>query len=531
MRRTLLAFTGLALALAASAPAGPRAPAPVQPAAVTQATFLVSGRGWGHGVGMSQYGALGFANDAWSYDRILAHYYTGAQLGPAGVAQVRVLVAEAAAAVTVGSKGPFRARDALGTMHFLEAGSVRLGPRLRVTANGVPRDLAGPVRLLPGSAPLEVNGVAYRGQVEVSVTGGKLDAVNHLGLEQYLFGVVPKEMPSEWPLEALKAQAVAARSYALAHLVRGKPFDLYADVRSQVYGGIPAERARSSTAIRQTAGEVLLWQGRPIDALFHSTSGGATIDAAELFGTAVPYLLGVEDPHSALSPVHRWGPVPVPEPTIRKALKLRSRLTALKPVRARSGRVATVQVVTAAGTTTVSGATLRLAAGLRSTWVTRIASLSLTRPGGPVVHGRAVTVTGKAAGVEGAVLSERVGGAWKPVGKPGVAFSVKRKLQAPAAFRLSVGKVAGPVLKVPVAPLVTAKAAAGAVSGTVVPAIPGRPVELQLEGGGRWQTVATGTTDAAGGYVVALAGPGLYRARVAPAGGLAQGLSAPIELR
>ena len=98
-------------------------------------------------------------------------------------------------------------------------------------------------------------------------------------------------MPSAWPDEALKAQAVAARSYALSHRRRGKGFDLYADVRSQVYGGVRGEHPRTTAAIEATAGEVLLWEGKPIDALFHSTSGGTTLDAAEVFGKAVPYLV------------------------------------------------------------------------------------------------------------------------------------------------------------------------------------------------------------------------------------------------
>jgi SpoIID/LytB domain protein len=416
-------------------------------------------------------------------------------------------------------------------MHFLDAGRHVLGPKLRVTVNGVPTELAGPVRFLPGKAPLEVGGVRYRGQVDVAVTGRKLDAVNHLGLEQYLFGVVPREMPSDWAEEALKAQAVAARSYALAHLVRGKPYDLYADVRSQVYGGLDGEHPRATAAVRATAGEVLLWDGRPIDALFHSTSGGATADVQEVFGAAVPYLVGVDDPWSSLSPVHRWGPTPVSEATLRKGLELRSPVRALKLTRAASGRVARVQVVTAAGTTIVSGATLRTAGALRSTWITQLASLTLTRPAGPALFGRPVTVTGKAAGIKGAVLSERVEGAWRPVGQPGVSFAVKRRLQAPAAFRLSVGKVAGPVLKVPVAPVVTAKASQLTVAGKVTPAEPGRTVQLQLDSGSGWATAAETTTDESGAYSLVLEQPGTYRARVAPEQGLAQGLSAPVELR
>ena len=113
MRRMLLALTGLGLALAVSASAGVRIPSPA-PAAVTATTFLVSGRGWGHGVGMSQYGALGYAQDGWTYDQILGHFYTGAELGPSPVAGVRVLLAEAKGSVTVRSSVPFRVRDVFG---------------------------------------------------------------------------------------------------------------------------------------------------------------------------------------------------------------------------------------------------------------------------------------------------------------------------------------------------------------------------------------------------------------------------------
>ncbi|MGZ8740292.1 MAG: hypothetical protein ACXWZ8_06820, partial [Gaiellaceae bacterium] len=178
----LLALTGLVLALAASAPAGSVVPVPTKPAAVTATTFLVSGRGWGHGVGMSQYGALGFANDGWTYDRILAHFYAGAELGPAAVARVRVLVAESRRSVKVRSASAFRIRDVFGTMYPFEAGEMVLGPKLRVTVSGAPTELAGPIVFLPGSTPLELDR-SYRGQIEVAVAGQKLNAINVVGLE------------------------------------------------------------------------------------------------------------------------------------------------------------------------------------------------------------------------------------------------------------------------------------------------------------------------------------------------------------
>ena len=528
MRRLLIALTGLGLAFAASAPAGVRAPAPTTPAAVTATTFLVSGRGWGHGVGMSQYGALGYAQEGWAHDQILGHYYTGAELGPSPVARVRVLVAESKDSVTVRSSAPFRVRDVFGKTYPLQAGAVTLGQKLRVTVNATPTELAGPILFLPGTAPLEVDR-PYRGQIAVSVTGKKLDAVNVVGLEQYLQGVVAQEMPSSWPEEALQAQAVAARSYALSHRVTGKPFDLYADVRSQVYGGIRGEHPRTTAAVQATKGQVLLWEGKPIDALFHSTSGGSTLAAAEVFGKAVPYLVGVDDPHSALSPVHRWGPTPVAETALRKGLALRTPVTGLQLTRGASGRVVSAQVATATGTTQISGTTLRRAGGLRSTWVTELATMSLTRPGGPVTYGKTVVLSGRAKGVKGAVLQQRVDGVWTKIAGP--ALKAKVKLIGPTSFRIASGTLAGSVLKVPVAPLVTVRAGDRMATGTVTPLDPGTTVELQRDGERGWSTMAQTTTGPEGEFSIVLAEPGTYRARVAATAGFAEGLSGRIELR
>ena len=531
MRRTLLVLTCLLLALPAAATDGARgAPAPTAPPSVTASTFLASGRGWGHGVGLSQYGALGFANEGWTYDQIISHFYPGTVLGPAPVARVRVLIAESKPSLTITSRSPFRVRDVFGTIYPLAAGSLRLGPKLRITVNGAPADLPGPVVFLPGTTPLELGG-AYRGQIEVGVTGKRLSAINIVGVEQYLAGVVAREMPSAWPEEALKAQAVAARSYALAHRVGGKSFDLYADVRSQVYGGVAAETARVTAAVEATAGQVALFQGKVISAFFHSTSGGRTANVAEVFGESVAYLVPVDDPWSSLSPYHRWGPTPVSEAAVRKGLGLRSPVLALKLIRAPSGRVASVRVTTAAGETTVTGSTFRRAVDLRSTWLTGLATLSLTRPGGPVVYGRAVTLTGKAQGLKGAELQQRVAGVWTTLAKPGPTFSRVVRLTAPASFRLTAGKVPGPVLRVPVAPLVRAARAPGAIAGTARPPLPGAAVELQRLEGDRWLPVVVAALDERSAFRITFEPqPGSYRARVAPAAGFAEGLSGTIRI-
>ena len=119
---------------------------------------------------MSQYGALGFANEGWTYDRILTHFYAGTELGPSPVARVRVLIGEAKGAVKVRSNVPFRVRDVFGKTYPLAAGELVLGPKLFVTVNGTPTELAGPIVFLPGTEPLEVDR-PYRGQIEVGAPG------------------------------------------------------------------------------------------------------------------------------------------------------------------------------------------------------------------------------------------------------------------------------------------------------------------------------------------------------------------------
>lgn len=540
MRRALPALiasllVGGALALTASVGAG--VPASATPPSITATTFLLSGRGWGHGVGMSQYGALGFANEGRTHEEILGHFYPGTVLGPAPVAQVRVLVAESKPALTVSSKTPFRVRNALGKTTAVSAGALELEPKLVPILNGVPTPLVGPIVLLPGRSPLELGpvgrGTAYRGRIEIVVAAGKLNAINVVGLDNYLAGVVPREMPAAWPAEALKAQAVAARSYALAHRVAGKSFDLYADVRSQVYGAIAGEDPRATAAIEATAGRVLLYEGKPVDALFHSTSGGRTVSAAEAFGTAVPYLVAVPDPHSDLSPLNRWGPTPVADTTIRKGLGIASPVLGLQLVRSSSGRVRSAAFATTNGTKTVTAGSFRTGLGLRSTWITAVVSLSLTRPAGSVVHGGGVTLRADAKGVKNAVLAQRVDGVWTQVAaRPaGGAIDFKTNLLAPASFRLSAGSVAGPVLRVPVAPLVKVSSPAGGLEGTVTPANPGATIQIQLLDGDDWLPAGVAVLDDLGAFRAdADLDPGTYRVRIAPMAGFAEGLSRQLRI-
>src|SRR5689334_10693265 len=300
------------------------------------ALFLFSGHGWGHGVGMSQYGAYGYAQHGFTFDQILAHYYPGTTLGAAPVSTIRVLLADRKKTLTIASTVPFTVRDNAGTTVRVAAGSLTLTPDLTVGGKA----LAPPLRVLPGNgAPLTLTR-PYRGRLDIDVVDGKLRAVNVLGLEPYLYGVVPSEMPSTWSPEALKAQAVAARSYALATRQVGAPFDVYADTRSQMYLGLSHESPAASAAVDATKRQVLFYGGKVATTYFSSTSGGRTESSQNWNGTALPYLVSVPDPYDDISPYHNWGPVPVTGQTIAKALKLGQPVNDATTTLDGSGRVA-----------------------------------------------------------------------------------------------------------------------------------------------------------------------------------------------
>lgn len=161
-----------------------------------------------------------------------------------------------------------------------------------------------------GEHYFEVNRKRYRGAVSIHRTAGKegLTVVNTLPLEQYLYGIVPEEMPGEWPMEAVKAQAVAARTFALNHLNKHSSdgYDVCATTHCQVYGGKNSETVRTTKAVDDTFGQVLLYQGKPIEAMFHSSAGGTfTEDSENVWGGSYAYLRSVSD-YDRQSPYLHW---------------------------------------------------------------------------------------------------------------------------------------------------------------------------------------------------------------------------------
>lgn len=528
----LLAALSLAFALVVTtAAAQTTLPADSVPG---EAVFAVSGRGWGHGVGMSQYGAFGQAKEGKTYDEILAYYYLGTQLGRAGTKEVRVLLAEGRRAITIFSAAPFRTVDAAGIVTKLPAGALVLGPELRLPTTAIPAK--GPLVVRAGKMPVALDGIAYRGRFEITVQGGFMRVVNHVALEDYIQGVVAREMPHSWPSEALKAQAVAARSYALKNVLKGKPYDLYADARSQVYGGIAAEQPATTAAVRVTAGRVVTYGGEIASTYYFSTSGGRTASALDVFGFSVPYLVSRPDPWDKASPYHRWGPVLIGARTVQAKLSASSRVLDASSVTTPSGRLRSLTLQTLTGSTSVPASLVRTALGLRSTWIT-MGVLRLDRPRGTAEFGTPLRLTGVARNITAPQLTASVNdSAWVAVGLLERASdgTVSLAVQPAKTTRYRIegsgatGSVASQVLLVQVAPRVrlVRPTEPGVLSGTVRPRLAGALVRIERQRGSAWVRVGETATDSSGAFRldVELA-PGTYRARVLATGGFAEGYS------
>ena len=532
---TVLAAT---LGLTASAVSSVRKTDP--PAVRVQPTFFISGHGWGHGLGLSQYGAYGYAQHGWKYDRILKHYYTGTTIGQAPLKRIRVLVGEGVAKATIASKLPFQVVDGSGTKYPLDAGSYSVGPGFKVAdpdnPNAKAQALQYPLEFRPGSTALALGGRGYRGSLRVLKTPrGKLNVVNVLDLDLYLRGVVPSEMPRDWAPEALKAQSVAARSYALSHLHAGGGFDVYADTRDQVYLGIPHEAPTTTAAVNATAGQVVLYKGKVASTYFFSTSGGRTASVQDVYPGSPPihYLVSVPDPYDSISPYHDWGPYRFPAAKLARKLKVPGKLLDVQTDAASSGRVRSVVVTGSNGQATATGSVVRTSLGLRSTWF-QVGVLALGGPSAPLTYGSATALAGTARGVSKVVLQQRgADGGWQDVAtlKPrGGSVAPKVKPQSSSRFRLAYGEMTSDPVAVSVAPAVRLRVAYDLTGflGTVKPAAAGAAVMIQRQVGPGWRPVARAVTTAAGRFTLSQpVEPGTYRARVS-AKGFAPGFSQPV---
>jgi stage II sporulation protein D len=344
--------------------------------------LVVRGRGYGHGVGMSQYGAFGYAKHGVGYREILAHYYTGTSLGQTDPGrQVRVLLDSSSQSLSFSGATRIGDRDLSPetTYSVRTSGIDRLVLR---SPGGHTLDRFGSEVSATGDGPLTLRGVAangvrngqYRGSLVFrrGAIGGVL-AIDSLSLELYVRGVISAESPSGWPADALRAQAVAARTYAITTNAGGSAgFDQYADTRSQMYRGVAAEFPSTDDAQRSTEGQVVTYNGQPVVTYFFSTSGGQTenVENSFLGSTAKQWLKSVDDPYDDASPKHTW--------TIRMSLKVaaarlgglvKGSFRGIKVVeRGASPRVVHALVLGTRGSTPVTGPQLRARLRLYDTW-------------------------------------------------------------------------------------------------------------------------------------------------------------------
>lgn len=227
-----------------------------------------------------------------------------------------------------------------------------------------------PVRIGAVNGLVRVNGKSYRGWVELrKKRNGLILVINDLDIEDYLKGVIASEIPNDWEYEALKAQAVAARSYALyqKRSAGNRPYHILATVSSQVYNGSSGERLNALRAVEDTKGIVLTYQGRVIPAFYHSNCGGHTENAAELWGIDAPYLRGVDCECQNIVATESWEKR-IGISLISRAMgRLGYRLNDISDIRigaiTPAGRVKEVAVRSAGRTTVVSAETLRAALG------------------------------------------------------------------------------------------------------------------------------------------------------------------------
>jgi stage II sporulation protein D len=208
----------------------------------------------------------------------------------------------------------------------------------------------------------------YRGQVRLVTTAQGISVINEIDLEDYLAGVVGKEMPRAWPQEALKAQAVAARSFAIYRRSKQKNplYDLVNTTSDQVYGGIDGEAESTRTAVKATAGQILTYQGKVIEALFHANSGGHTENSEQIFSGIIPYLRGVPDFDQA-APNFQWS-VNFSQVQLKERLPGLGNIISMTPQGTTDhGRVKQIKIVGESGTKMMQGREFRQALKLKST--------------------------------------------------------------------------------------------------------------------------------------------------------------------
>ena len=332
--------------------------------------FEFVGGGTEHGLGLSQYGAKGMSDAGKNYREIIAHYYQGTKIDRRNSnPSVRIGI------VLGGVGGSMEVVSGVYQIHGFEIGP---GLKIIVSKNVIEIyqgsdlikkiDFQGTERILPkpksSGSLIRVNYKSsyfnqYNGEIRIVRSGNSLVTINVLSLEEYLKGVVVAEVPYTWPMEAIKAQALAARSYAIRNLKKGGIYDMDDSTAFQVYIGA-AHRSRSSYAVMKTRGEVVTYAHRIIRTYYFSTSGGWTENNENIWGgRPLPYLRGVESLQEEDSPWWTWHTKKYSRAELSKLLASLScgKIKKLEIVnRGVSGRVLAIKLVGTSGVRVISGA-------------------------------------------------------------------------------------------------------------------------------------------------------------------------------
>lgn len=484
--------------------------------------FLLDGRGWGHGVGLSQWGAEGYARHGFTYQKILAHYYPHTTLTAVHPRPVRVLLARGQRAVRIGSAAPFLVVDARGRKLHLPARAVVIDRRFMLRHV----HLRQPLRFEAGAQPLQVDQLPYRGDVVVKRKPDGLMAVNVVPLDRYLRGVVPREAPIGWHVATYEAQAVAARSYTLATLHPGEDFDQFSDTRSQVYGGVRAERPETNLAIGATAGQVLTYDGRIVTAYYFSSSGGRTSAVQDAWPnmSPEPYLVSVADPYDYISPHHVWPTRVLSAAQVGAALHVRGVRDA-RVVLNSSGRAEAVRVLGATGwqTIPVALAIKRFKLGSNDF---DLSALTLDEPTSTSTFGSRIHVTGWVRGLGKARLQELTSAGWETVAHvrsaPDGRFALGLRASRSVELRLAYNGVAGDTVSFGVVPKLSLRADGTKLHVSVAPRL---PLEVERLTANRWRPVARGN----GAFSRSLR-PGSYRVSVNGGRSYTATISKPVGL-
>lgn len=279
-----------------------------------QTYFSFTGRGYGHAVGMTQYGAEGMAEKGYAYKSILKYYYTGVDITRRATtnSSINVALKQNISNINISSNNDYSVSD-LNThikLFDLPANSSTIiqfknGNYIISNSgtNNIETTTASGIELsTTDSAVLMVKGNSYLGTIDISrnnSTNNNVDVINNINIELYLRGVIPSEIYSNWKPEAIKAQILASRTYAMRQirLNTSRKFDVYDNELSQVYKGESIDNSQIDKLIDNTIGEVITYKGDLIDALFSASAGGQTVDASFVWGIDIPYLKGKPDPY------------------------------------------------------------------------------------------------------------------------------------------------------------------------------------------------------------------------------------------